>query len=62
MDFGADAKVAKKIQDKFKELCPSSSLFLSSVDDDESKYDLSLYYYIFTNLNCYIIFVGFHCM
>jgi hypothetical protein len=37
VDFGADGKVAKKMQDKFKEVCPAVSLFLCSLDDDSSK-------------------------
>ncbi len=37
MDFGADGKVAKKIQDRFKELRPDASFFLYAVDDEDTK-------------------------
>lgn len=37
MDFGADGKLAKKIQDKFKAMYPDISLFLVSIDDDGEK-------------------------
>jgi len=37
MEFGADGKVAKKIQDKFKSIHPEGSFFLASLDDDEEK-------------------------
>jgi len=42
MDFGADGKVAKKIQDKLKTLCPALSVFLCSIDDDNEK--VSMYF------------------
>jgi len=37
IDIGTDGKVAKKIQDKFKALCPNTSVFLCSADDDSAR-------------------------
>eukprot|EP00604_Paraphysomonas_vestita_P001745 CAMPEP_0174822746 /NCGR_PEP_ID=MMETSP1107-20130205/18190_1 /TAXON_ID=36770 /ORGANISM="Paraphysomonas vestita, Strain GFlagA" /LENGTH=926 /DNA_ID=CAMNT_0016042605 /DNA_START=308 /DNA_END=3088 /DNA_ORIENTATION=- len=37
IDFGGDGKIAKKIQDKFRSIVPDGSLFLASLDDDETK-------------------------
>jgi hypothetical protein len=34
LDFGADGKIAKKLQDKLKSLHPSCSSVIVSVDDD----------------------------
>lgn len=39
-DIAGDGKVARKIQDKFQELYPSSSLFVYSIDDDGAKVQL----------------------
>ena len=38
LDFGADGKVAKKIQDKFRSIIPEGSLFLASPDEEEDRY------------------------
>mmetsp|Transcript_41057 Transcript_41057/g.41939 ORF Transcript_41057/g.41939 Transcript_41057/m.41939 type:complete len:1015 (+) Transcript_41057:17-3061(+) len=40
MEFGADGKVAKKIQDKYRAIYPDGTLFLASLDDDEEKMGL----------------------
>ena len=42
LDFGGDGKVARKMQDKLKTILPEASLFLASLDDDLTKYSLSL--------------------
>ena len=34
LDFGADGKIAKKIQDMFRAAHPDGSLFLASLDED----------------------------
>jgi hypothetical protein len=37
MEFGAEGKVAKKIQDKCKSIHPSGSYLIASLDDDAEK-------------------------
>ena len=37
MEFSADGKVAKKIQDTFKGIHPEGSFFIASLDDDGEK-------------------------
>ena len=34
LDFGADGKIAKKIQDLFRAVHPEGSLFLASLDEE----------------------------
>ena len=37
MEFGADGKVAKKIQDTCKSVHPEGSFFIASLDDEGEK-------------------------
>ena len=37
LDFGADGKLAKKIQEKFKAVHPTSSSVIDSIDDEGEK-------------------------
>lgn len=37
MEFSADGKVAKKIQDTFKGIHPEGSFFIASLDDEGEK-------------------------
>jgi soluble P-type ATPase len=37
LDFGADGKIAKKIQDVIRALHPEATIFIASPDDDGEK-------------------------
>ncbi len=37
MDFGGDAKIAKKVQDIIKDIHPVASIFIISADDEGEK-------------------------